>query len=554
MKVSQKEASLITSLATALHECVLTHNEKSMWTIYSIPHAFRFYTEVCATLYKLDLASITDGTDHFPKYTETPEMVQLCQKISMTGIYKAELVEASNIRQTIDFSHMGTSITLNTLIEQFAVCMSKLGLNGKIPVSRKLSFRPDNLTLVSAMDALASDDYALKKGLEYQWTDKVSTHMISAYLWTQDEVISAKIPHDSIDTSYQKLIKNLDKIPLYSRGNISTSTTLGLSIALLEYWDGAVWYPQKLYAPEIPFEEAMSVSEKFLSAYAPFYHKKDKWAPKQHKALSKEDKKLVSALVKPLHKIWTLLPGEDVKGYSHHGFTNAFKSALKILWILNLGKAAWPKSNFFDVTYEKYISYYANPQNLIFAPYFKPIPKAEIDNKIDFENFYPTLSVLEILKTFIELSSDYGGTLPTNRNTEFEASDEDQREALNVLAEFDYVQSTPNSYCWTDRIAPAMICSYSWTEDDFDEATVNASIVEKEFNQMREVGLSKIPSWFPDGYMSQSSNHVMGLTFGILQHWSGSGWSEEPVQAPLVSFDNACALAGEILVATPKPQ
>ena len=136
--------------------------------------------------------------------------------------------------------------------------MSQLGVTETIPVSRKFSFEIQDYILTSAMNELVEHGFAVHHGSQYQWTDKITVHMISKYLWTQDEVIETKVEPDFIANSMEKLVSiALNKIPYYSRGNISTYTSLGMSIALVEHWDGSIWHDNVLSSPAISFENAM---------------------------------------------------------------------------------------------------------------------------------------------------------------------------------------------------------------------------------------------------------------------------------------------------------
>jgi len=267
---------------------------------------------------------------------------------------------------------------------------------------------------------------------------------------------------------------------------------------------------------------------------------------KQNRTLSADDIKLVLALAKTFHKAWVSSSFNEIQGYSHHGFRNIYKSLLEVLWVLNLGKAAWPKDDLFGITYAEYQRQYANSESLGFAPYFKPISKSEIDKAIDFKNFYPSLSVFGILTTFIDLVVD-AGTLPTKRNSNFTALDANLKESLHTLVELGYAKVTAIGYKWTDKIAPTMICLSDWKEKDFDYTKTEPTVIKRQVSRIRDHGLNRMPSWFWDGYGMQDSKTVMGLTFGILQCWSGSDWTDEPVETQPISFDNAIAMSHEIL-------
>ena len=559
MSLSESDKSLITSLAAALHACVSVHDKEDLWRFRDSPLGWRIYSEVCATLWKLGLTRIKNGDSgycmDFHKYVGAPEMIQIASKISMNGYYQAELVSTDAIDQAINFSNWDEHLNFQTLIEQFVLCMSQLGVTETIPVSRKFSFEIQDYILTSAMNELVEHGFAVHHGSQYQWTDKITVHMISKYLWTQDEVIETKVEPDFIANSMEKLVSiALNKIPYYSRGNISTYTSLGMSIALVEHWDGSIWHDNVLSSPAISFENAMGIAKGFLNIYSPSRSLQDiKWVEKEHKTLSENDKRLVFALVKILYRRWDLsiLAQENneelVQGYAHHGCTGVFESSAHTLWILRLAQAAWPNQNLYDITYERYEAFYKNPQNLGAIPCIKLVPKNNIDEFISFEDFYPNLSVIEVLKNFLELASDYGGKLPVARGKNFQAPDSELERTLSVLVERGYATKKGLDYTWTDKIAAAMISNFDWKEEDFEPSKVNSNVVKQTVAKILNLGISQIPRGFFDGYLGQDSNSTMGLTFGILQYWSGTNWSQDPLPNPLLSMDNALVVARDIL-------
>ena len=555
MSLSKSEKSLIIGLATSLHACVFIHDKKELWNFQDIPSTWSIYPGICETLWKLGLAKITNGKSgylmDFHRCVEAPEMMQVASKISMEGVYQAQLNPSEDIDQEIDFSNWDKHMSFRTLIEQFVLCMRKLGVTETLPVSRKSSFEVQDDILKSAMSELASHGFAVEQGNKYKWTDKIAVHMISNYLWTQGEVIETKIDSEFVTASLEKLIsKALIQIPYYSRGNISTYTTLGMSIALLEHWDGNVWHDDVLSSPVITFENAMGIAKDFLNRYSPSSDS-HKWSLKQHKKLSENEKNLVFALVRFFHRTWErsmFQQGEElIRGYAHHGFTGVFEHSAYDLWVLGLAVAAWPTKNLFDVTYKQYKSYYENPQNLGTLPYIKLVPKNKIDEHISFEDFYPSLSVYDIICSFLELASDYGGRLSVDRHSRFKAPNSDFEPVLKVLTEFGYVEKIGFEYKWTDKISIHMIKNYDWEEKDFNPSSVDSDFVNQTFSQIEDIGIGQIPREVPDGYLGRFTGNVLGLTFCILRNWSDINWSKEPLSTPSMSMDNAIAIARKTL-------
>ncbi len=555
MTLSNSDKSLITSLATALHSCVTIHKKKEVWRFRGHPRGWNIYSDVCATLWKLNLAKITNGGSgycmDFHKYIGAPDMIQIPANISIDGFYCAELVSLNDIGSNINFINWGEHINSKTLIEQFVLCMSKLGVIETLPVSRKSGFEVQDYILTSAMDELVNHDFAIRQSNKYQWTDKISVHMISNYLWTQDEVIESKIDTDFIANSLDKIVsKALNKIPYFSRGNISTYTSLGMSIALLEHWDGKSWHDEVLSSPAISFENAMGISNAFLNLYCPS-RDSNKWSLKQHKKLSENEKKLVFTLVKFFHRTWErsmFQQGEElIRGYAHHGCTGVFENSAYDLWVLGLAVAAWPTKNLYDVTYKQYKSYYENPQNLGALPCIKLVPKGQIDEHISFDDFYPSLSVYDIICSFLELASDYGGKLSVDRHSKFKAPSSDFEPVLKVFTDFGYAEKIGFEYKWTDKISIHMIKNYDWEEDDFNPSSVDSNFVNQTFSQIEDIGIGQIPREVPDGYLGRFTGNVLGLTFCILRNWSDINWSKEPLATPSMSMDNAIAIARKIL-------
>lgn len=555
MTFSNSDKSLVTSLATALHACVTIHKKEGLRSLHGHPFRWRVYSDICATLWKLNLAKIKIGNSEYcmdsRKYVEAPDMMQVASKISVNGIDEAELVPINDIASKISFVNWGEHLNLTTLIEQFVFCMSQLGVTETLPVSRKSSFKIQDGTLTSAMNELVDHGFAVKQGSAYQWTDKISVHMISNYLWAQDEVINAKVDPEFIANSLEKLKSQaLNKIPSFSRGKISTCTSLGMSIALLEHWDGNSWHGDALSSPAISFENAMGIAKNFLNLYS-LSGDRPKWSLKQHRTLSKDDKKLVFSLAKMFYNTWerSMFQQDEelVRGYFHRGFNNAFKSSAYDLWVLGLATAAWPAKSLYDITYERYKSYYENPQNLGFLPYIKLVPKSEINERIQYNDFYPNLSIFDIVCTFLELASEFGGGLSIDRHSRFKAPNSDLEPALKALTEYGYLKKMEFEYMWTDKISVHMIANYYWEEEDFDPSNIDPDLINGTFLQIEDIGLGQIPREAYDGYIGRRTGDVMGLTFYILRHWSATTWSKKPLPTPSMSMDNTIAIARKIL-------
>lgn len=557
MNLTVKEKKLVTSLAKALLACLCLHTKDDFDAFRGTPYSWNIYHETCFSVWTLGLAKTAIGTSKdfvtYSDYLETAQATKNARNNSINGNYNFDFMSLENVDASIDFSLWGQHLNFRTLLEHFFYCLVKLGLNEKLPSSRTAIFEVFSPVLKISMIELANHGFAIVKAGKFQWTDKVAIHMISNYLWTQDEVIESRIDSALANRSTENLISQaLDNIPIFSRGNISTTTPLGMSIALLEHWNGEKWSEDVLRNPEISFETAMETAKIFLSSYHPSGRVPDRaWALKQHKTLSGDEKRLVTALVKVIHTWWDTVPEDNddpaLRGYVFHDYASTFEHSADILWRLGLANAAWPRNNLLDISYENFKSYYANPQNLGFAPMFKPIQKDQIESSIRFGNFFPELSIYDMLCSFLELASDYGGTLCVDRHSRFSAPNQDYELALKALVEFGYAEQENSMYLWTDKIAAPMLENYFWTEDDFDAELVNSAFVNLTYSQMDRIGITKIPLEVQDGYLGRFTGNINGLAFCILRHWSNDGWTEEPLNTPSMSFDDAVAIAGAIL-------
>ncbi len=552
-----------TSLARGLLLCVTTHNRADDWRLREIPYDFRIYPSVCISLWKLGLAQISNGKSNFlPPFNpnaDDQELSQLSSRIFHDGPHKAKFISEDEIESKIDFSHWGEVINSKILLQQFLLCMVKIGVTEKLPASRKSNFIVKDQTLRVAMLELVANGYAIPSGEAFQWTDKVATFMLENYLWTQDEIIRNRIDNNLISKSLKNLIStSRNKLPHFSTPNISSCTAFGASIALLKHWDGTTWQDDPLDEPKISFETAIGISSSFLKEYESWrYRGKDIWRIKTPQHLTDDEKRLVTSLAKVVHIWWEACslkdphPNEkheqEPPGYVYHHHDSTFEHSGDILWKLGLANAGWHTHGLFDVSYDKYKDKYANPQDLSFPVVFKPVPKHEIDEKIVFHNFYPSLSIFKVLRSFLELASDFGGSLCLDRYSPFSAPNSDLAQALEVLVEFGYAERSELNYVWRDKISVAMISGYDWTEDDFNPDGVYRPLVEEVLSVLQTMDKKLIPRFIADGYLGKHTDTVLGFAFGLLRHWSGGKWSKDLNAEPSMTMDTAIKIAREFL-------
>lgn len=515
------------------------------------------------SLWKLGLARISNGEfDFLPPFdpnADDLEMSQLPFRIFHEGHHKAVFISEDEIQSKIDFTHWGEAINSNNLLQQFFMCMVKIGLPEKLPASRKSVFNVKNQTLRIAMLELVENGYAVRTGAAFQWTDKVATFMLENYLWTQDEIIKSRIDNHLISKSLERLISTAqNKLPHFSTPNISSYTAFGASIALLKHWDGMAWHDLVLEAPKVSFETAVGIAEGFLKKYQPTRDgQKDEWRLKTQKRLSNDEKRLVTSLAKIIHIWWEQCSldkknsnekhASEPPGYVYHNHDSTFEHSGDILWRLDLAKAGWHTHGLFDISYDDYVAKYANPQDLKLPILFKPVRKHQIDEKISFHNFYPALSVFQVLRSFLALASDYGGRLCVDRYSPFSAPNSDLAQALDVLVEFGYAEKSGKNYVWRDKMSVPMISVYNWTEDDFNIDSVYQPLVGEVLSELEKMDKKLLPRFIADGYLGKHTDTVLGFAFGLLRHWSSGKWSQNLNAEPSMTMDTAIKIAREFL-------
>jgi len=554
---------LAKSLARALLLCMTTHNRADDWKLRETPYHLHPYQNVCISLWKLGLTEIRDKSrgilPPFDPNADGHEMSQLPFRLSHNGHYKAEFISEDEIETKIDFSCWGEAINSKILLQQFLLCMVKIGISEKLPASRKSSFSVKDQTLKIAMLELVTNGYAVRSGEAFQWTDKVAIFMLENYLWTQDEIIENRIDNNLISKSLKNLIStSQNKLPHFSTPNISSYTAFGASIALLKHWDGDMWLDDALEVPKISFETAFGTAEGFLKKFEPLRkHQTDGWRLKTLKSVTLDEKRLVKSLAKVIHIWWEQCSLDEKNneeksafeppGYVYHNHDSTFEKSGNILWILGLAKAGWHTHNLFDVSYDEYKEKYENPQNLSFPIVFKPVQKHQIDEKIVFHNFHPSLSVFKVLRSFLALASDYGGSLCVDRYAIFPAPNSDLAQALDVLVKFGYAEQSGSNYVWRDKMSVPMISGYNWTEEDFNADSVSQPLVAEVLSELEKMDKKLIPRFIADGYLGKHTDTVLGFTFGLLRHWSDGKWSKDLNTEPSMTMDTAIKIAREFL-------
>lgn len=563
MNVSLSEKTLAISLARALRACLNIHTLKENWDIREIPYAFRIYPNLCISFWKMGLAKITNGSlgylGPYDTIKDDPDMDQWAFRISLEGHYQAEFTSMNDIEGLINFSNWGDAINTKTLLGQFLLCMVKIGINEKLPASRKTAFVVKDLNLEAAMVQLVENGFAVRQGEAFQWTDKIAVYMLRNYLWPQDEIIENRLDAQLISKSLKAYISTaLNTLPHFSTSRISSFTAFGAAIALLEHWDGTVWHDDALESPEISFETAVGHAEAFLKSYKPSRENgRYGWTLKQDKFLTSSEKRLITSLAKVIHVWWARCSldernnnekhGLEPPGYVYHNHDSTFESSGKILWQLGLAKAGWHTHGLFDISYDEYKAKFENPQDLSFPVVFKPVSKHKIDEKIVFHNFYPSLSILDTLRSFLNLASNYGGSLSIDRHSGFTAPDTNLAHALDTLVEFGYAERSGSDYVWTDKMSAPMMSSFNWTEDDFDEKSVDRRLAEEVVSKLEKMDLKIIPRFVPDGYLSKHTDTVLGFAFGLLRHWYGGKWAADPTDEPSLTMDSAIVIARKFL-------
>jgi len=470
--ISEPEKSLITSIAVVIHNVLTKRNRAEFKEVVGFPYGYSQYEKLAYVLWKLGLAKGDVSEDNksgveYQTYIALNPDEDVHLDSHTTFRFLNYNFEDKVHDENIHLRHWGEKgFNQRIVLELFILLIAKVGYPERVPVNRAISFSVENAFLHNALIELSKHGYVSVDGHNFQWTDKIAATMISNYLWTEDEAE----PDNSRQSFIQLSIKNLtsikDKIPHYSRGNISTHTSLGLTISLLEHWDGTNWIDTVLDTPKLSFEEALQTSKGFLSRFRQYG---SAWLDKQNKVFffSDSQKHLITELSKYLHAKWKerstdFKPKWDKDGYLYCSNEAPFEICGPILWHLGLATACWPAHNLWDISIDRYIKHYESPQNLNSPLALKLIPRDKIDSDIRFDCIYPGFYINEVVVSFLDLATNYGGTLSDSLDKPISHKERDIQDALNALVENGYIDNRNGDLFWSDKTSKMMKAEFLW--------------------------------------------------------------------------------------------
>ena len=204
-------------------------------------------------------------------------------------------------------------------------------------------------------------------------------------------------------------------------------------------------------------------------------------------------------------------PLGEPEGHVNHQYTTVFENGCVVLWEMGLatsGRGAWVKHD----------SGTPGPA------YYRLASEKEIRARL-----VDAVAVPEddLVSAYIGLACDYGDRwLPKSRDP-FDAPDWAERQ-LGVLAENGYLDRVGSMYQWTDKVGPAMLTHYYWSEDFVDVASIEARALDRE----TELALACMPDFVRAAF---SKGRVSAVVV-VQRHWTGQDWSAEPARRVGLSF------------------
>ncbi len=399
------------------------------------------------------------------------------------------------------------------------------GLTEKLPTTFREDFTLQDPRLRALMKAMVTENYAVLKGEIYQWTDKIARAMVCAHIWGENEIKAddtSSVPPNELAA----LSKTSHQIPTFLSNYMTTGTPLGLSVAILSYWDGQVWHGRTMATPVYDVAAASALAEGFHKTYS---NNGRHWVLRKNTAIDPEQTRFLLGMAKGLHYLYTEVLALDDELWDC--MQRSLNEGLDFLWQVGLSKAN--HSDWSDpVFYPEFKSKYSNSQKYRFGRLtFRAVPYGEINDRVNFEEYQLySASYPDPIIAFLSAMS-FRSTLPRKRFEAFAVKPEPLRIAMNQLCAFGYAKKVDEAYQWKDKIAPYMIREYEWGQGDLDKSRVNEEFVRRSVDQILKAGRLR------------DYDYWSYLIIEIMDYWNGDHWVDEKLKTPVVSFDNALMIA-----------
>ena len=399
------------------------------------------------------------------------------------------------------------------------------GLTEKLPTAFREDFTLQDPRLRALMKAMVAENYAVLKGEIYQWTDKIARAMVCAHIWGENE-IKADDTSSVRPNELAALLEASHQIPTFLSNDMTTGTPLGLSVAILSYWDGQVWHNRTMETPVYDVAAASALAEAFHKTYS---NNGLHWVLRKNTAIDPEQTRFLLGMAKGLHYLYTEVLALNDEHWDC--MQRSLNEGLDFLWQVGLYKAY--HSDWSDpVFYPEFKSKYSNSQKYGFTSLtFRALPYGEINDRVNFEEYQLfSASYPDPIKAFLSAVS-FRSTLPMKRFEAFAVKPEPLRIAMNQLCAFGCAKKVDEAYQWKDKIAPYMIWEYEWGQGDLDKSRVDEDFVRRSVDQILKAGpLRNYGYW----------NYPI---IEIMDYWNGDHWVDEKLKTPAVSFDNALMIA-----------